>query len=189
MSLCQNKIFTGLDFASRSLQFRRYEEVTFERCLFIGLDLGGHSFQNCTFKGCQFSEVGLKHTKLSEVEFLDSKLTGLNFSGVEKILLNVCFKTCKLQMCSFCELPLKGTIFKGSFLKECRFDEANLTQADFTECDLLGTQFLRADLKKALFQRAKNININPKEAQLEKAHFSADGALELALGLGIIVDD
>lgn len=89
------------------------------------------------------------------------------------------FTNCSIQGANFDQLPLNGTRFLKSILKDCSFVEADLTSASFNGCDLAGSVFNNTILNEADFCEAFNYTIDPLNNRLKKAKFTLPEAIAL----------
>lgn len=177
--MTENKVFEKADFRENLLPKDSYEDCTFKGCNFNSADMAGLTFINCRFDGCDLSLANLKNTSLQEVKFISSKLLGIQFSDCRKFLMELDFENCIMKLSLFSMLKLKNTRFKNCELQETDFSEADLTGAIFDECDLLRTIFFHTNLEKADFSSARNYSINPEINRLKKARFSIPGIVGL----------
>lgn len=111
--------------------------------------------------------------------FEGCKLVGVSFTKVNPFLLEWVFTGCKLELCSFEGLKMKGSRFIGCALREADFTRADLTGSDFSGSDLLQARFQQTILEKADFTKAIRYYIDPTANRLKGAKFSYPNVLSL----------
>ncbi len=73
MKLTEDQAFEQIDFQVQPFTIGEYENCSFIKCIFIGIDLGGSIFINCTFTDCDMSVV-----KVNQVVLMTRILLGAN---------------------------------------------------------------------------------------------------------------
>jgi uncharacterized protein YjbI with pentapeptide repeats len=112
-------------------------------------------------------------------------MVGVMFSKISTLLVSWKFRNCKIELCSFSRLDIKGTSFIECYIKETDFVDANLTNVNFMSSDLLSSRFQNSNLTKANFKLATNYYINPTQNIIKKASFSQPEVLSLLAGFDI----
>lgn len=166
----ENQTIEKIDFNAEPLD-AEYSMCRFVGCDFSSIRVADVNFEECQFVGCNFSLTKFCAV-LADIVFLECKMTGGDFTEVNKFRLSVSFEKCLLSYASFVEAKIKGTIFKECDLSGAYFDGAVLADAVFDKCDLLSTSFHKADLRRANFVSARNFTINPNECQVKRAVFA-----------------
>ncbi|OUR96928.1 hypothetical protein A9Q84_11370 [Halobacteriovorax marinus] len=169
-----------------------FENMEFIECQFTSLDLTGFSFKfskliECHFTKCNLSNANMANTSLRDVQFIDSKLLGINWS-VAQTTFQLSFLRSILDLCVFQGLDLVAAKFIESSLKEVDFSDSKLMKASFAETDLLNTIFNNSNLAKADLRGALNYYLEPEFTVIKNARFSMPEAMGLFKGLGIIVE-
>ena len=182
-----DQIFSDQNLVSEGFEVGEYEACIFERCIFIGLDLGSTSFEECEFIDCDLSNVKVSNTAFRDVRFNKCKMLGIHFEAANPFLFTLQFTACQLSVSSFYQCVLKQTHFKDCLLKDVDFVEADLTKARFINCDLDGALFDQSILVKSDFSSAINYTINPEKNRLKGAVFSRTGLEGLLGNYGIVV--
>lgn len=144
---------------------------------------------NCTFEGCDLSNVKIYSTSLREVTFLNCKMLGLDFSTANTVIqLAVSFRGCQLDYSAFTGLVLTNTKFIECSLAEVDFTDAKLKAVDFSGSKLHRAIFSGTNLEKADFRTAQLYQIDPADNYLKGAKFSYPQVLGLLEKYGIVVD-
>ncbi|WP_419175371.1 pentapeptide repeat-containing protein [Desulfosediminicola sp.] len=164
-------------------QHTKFVEVEFCDCKFVNCKLSKVNFFNCRFERCSFTNcdlnsISVKHTVFDDVLFEESKLTGIQWAETG-IPLDVIFRQCSLNYCSFINVDLKGTEITNCKVKEADFSEANLSRADCRHSDFTGTRFVNTNLEYTDLSDASNYSIHPGANKLKKTVFSSPDVLSL----------
>lgn len=161
------------------LQGNKYDYCCFKDSAFDGADFSSKEFIECRFENCNLSNIKLNGTGLKDVEFINCKMIGLDFSGSQDFLFSVRFKSCNLDYCVFAKKKLTKTKFEDCSLKSASFEETNLKEASFDKCNLENAVFYRTDLTSADLRTAYSYTISPTNNLLRKAKFSYPEVLSL----------
>lgn len=186
--LFEEETFQSVDFSENAPEKGKYDNCTFVDCKFSNLYLSHLTFIECRFKACDFSMAKMNNTALREVHFLDCKLLGTGFEYCNPFLLSVSFEDTHLELATFCELNLEGTVFKNCKLLEVDFSGANLEAAVFDQCDLERTIFQNTNLQKADFRNAWNYRLDPEQNQIRQAKFLRNGLSGLLEKYGLKIE-
>ena len=165
-------------------------EKYFEEQIFEGLDLDlnqflDFNFEDCEFHSCKFNNVNFTGAKLQNVSFMDCKFTGIDFSVLSKFLIEMHFKNCVLEICTFYKQKLTDLSFSNSVLKECDFDACDLQKVSFHETELSGTTFVNCDLRHADFRTANNYFFALEQNKVKGAKFSQPDVLSFLSPFGL----
>lgn len=176
-----DRVFEKRDFKTNALKIAEYDGCKFVDCNFEEVHLSTFSFTDCIFEDCNLTNVQLNQASFNNVTFINSKLVGVHFykSGGFTFLVN--FIHCQLNLASFYNMNLSGTIFKDCNLQEVDFTDANLTGVNLHHCNLISAIFNDTNLEKADLRTAYNFTIDPELNRLKKAKFSlqnVNGLLE-----------
>jgi len=182
-----DEILNKTDFHSANLD-DEYDNCTFHGCNFSEIDLTGISFLECEFYECNFTLASLKQSAFKDVIFEKCKMLGLKFNELNPFLLQMHFKECHLQETSFYQLNLKSSTFKSCKLQGADFTESNLEGSLLQDCDLSDCNFERTVLKYANLIGSYNFNIDPENNQIRGARFSSDALPGLLLKYQIYID-
>ena len=180
--------FTKEDFFSSSIKTGEYENCQFNHCDFSNQNLSDCKFIDCVFSDCNLSLVNLKNTALQNVQFIDSKLSGVQFDTCNPFALFVFFKKCIIQHATFFQLRLSKTVFEESDLTGSDFSAADLTAAVFDHCNLAQAIFERTISDKANLTTAYHFLIDPAVNSINKTRFSLDGLPGLLNRYNIVID-
>jgi uncharacterized protein YjbI with pentapeptide repeats len=174
-------------------------DETIEKATYTGTGLSGEEFEACVFRSCDFSEADLAEALLTEcrlidcnltmtkvgqaglrnVEFVNCKVVGVDFSACLPFLFAVSFEKCNLEYSHFIKCRMKKTLFKECVLREVDFTEADLTDASFPGCDLSNTVFSRTNLTRADFRTARNYALDLDDNMVKRAKFALSGVAGL----------
>ena len=160
---------------------------------FYGIDFSefnfsSKNFTDCKFENCNLSNSSIVATVFNNVDFIKTKIMGMNFWDLNHFLSNFNFLACNITLSSFFWVNLKGISFKESEVKETDFTNAILENSNFSFCDLEESIFSNSNLKNSIFLWAYNFSINPTINNLEKTKFSKDNLIWLLDYLDIIID-
>ncbi len=162
-ALDNETVYRGRVLEGHSLTDTVLHSVSFESCVFRGLNLGGSEwhrvrladvrFEHCTLDGARWSEASLERA-----EFQDCRLLGLQAPGTRirdvrltrvQAPLSLWFRAdtrklwcedCDLTEAVFQEAQLPGAVFRGCKLPKTDFSGATLSEADFRASSLMGTR-------------------------------------------------
>jgi fluoroquinolone resistance protein len=156
------------------------------------LDLDNVHLYEARLLDCKVIDSSWNAVKLNEavlqVEFINSKLQGINFFEAKRSLLDLSFKNCLLRYCSFAELKLVGIKFIDCELEQVDFADAQLPEALFTGSKFTDCIFNNTDLSKADLRKARGYQIDPRINKLSKARFDLPEAVSLLAPFNIRVD-
>jgi len=175
------------NFSEVELSNYEFDRCTFLNCNFSENNLRMTEFIDCLFDNCNFSSVKFNNTSLKNVDFVDSKMIGVDFSNVNEFLFAVNFKNCQLDFSYFYRLNLKKTQFLNCSLKELDFSESNLSESLFQNCDLSQSVFDKTNLCKADLASAQHYQIDPTNNNIKKAKFTYPALLGLISKFDIII--
>ncbi|MFH0782660.1 MAG: pentapeptide repeat-containing protein [Pseudomonadota bacterium] len=182
--LSDSKIFENDTFSEIHLaQNTRLTEVEFHNCTFINCKFFkviffNCRFENCIFQNCDLSSILIKHSVFDGVLFEESKTTGIQWADAG-IPLDVKFRQCSLNYCSFIGVDLRGTEMTHCTLKEADFSETNLSKSNCQYSDFTGARFANTNLEYTDFSYALNYSIHPDGNKLKKTVFSSPDVLSL----------
>lgn len=188
MPVYEQKHFKAVHYTDHSLRDSSFSECQFENCHFIETNWTQVQFVDCLFKNCNISLIKVEQCRLQNIQFVESKLIGIDFFKCEKTFFSVYFDQSILQTCNFSDLNMKKTCFKGCKLREVYFNHTNLIEANFTHTDLQGTIFHNCNLSKADFTHAKNYHIDLQSNQVKNAKFSFPEVINLLKSFDIQID-
>lgn len=173
-----NPVFLDKDFkqadVAKGFMVGEYENCRFVNCSLNEQDLRHAVFIDCEFSGCDLSMANISDTAFRKVHFKECKLLGLRFEYGTKLLFEVSFHQCLLNLASFHQMSLKGSSITDCELQETDFTEADLSQATITGCNLTGAMFDRTDLTKADLRGSYGFQIDPTENKIKGARFSRE---------------
>lgn len=171
----QDKTFEKIIWQNKDVRNREFENCTFKNCDFSGSNFSGNRFTDCTFIGCNLLMLKLGQATINNVEFIECKLTGINFSECENLLFTVYFESCLLDYTSFIKMKMAKTKFVKCSLKGVDFSDTTLTSALFDTTDLERAVFNYTNLSGADLSTAYNFDIDPEINTIKKARFSQYG--------------
>ena len=56
-------------------------DCTFKNCKFFQISFFDCTFENCVFENCDLASAFIQYTSFSDVKFIDSKLTGIQWAA------------------------------------------------------------------------------------------------------------
>jgi fluoroquinolone resistance protein len=168
----KNKTYSNKDFSKQRLPVAEYDQCIFKDCTFEQGDLSNCTFIECEFINCNLSSVLTKYTCFQEVEFTECKILGVTFNQCNHFLLSIRFNSCLLNLSSFHQLKLVGTLFSNCKLHEVDFTESNLKKVNFDNCELNKAVFDQSNLELSDCSTAVGFEINPTLNRLQNAKFS-----------------
>lgn len=186
-SITERKTIEKVDYSIEEFAHGEYEDCTFVGCNFSNVDLRGNSFVRCKFKNCNLSLTKVIKTGFSEASFENCKLLGVRFDGCNEFLFSVSFTSCILNLSSFYKLKLQKTKFSECSLHEVDFSDCNLSESVFDHCDLTHAVFRNTILENADLRTSYNYSIDPDGNKIRKAKFSLSGITGLLEKYGIEV--
>ena len=183
----EDRTFTQEDIEKEGLAKTSYEHCFFNGCDLTGAKLNNYVFIDCTFTSCNLSNAKVEQTGFRSVQFIESKLTGIDFSLINDMVIDMSFDHCILEYTSFLSLHMKKTTFNECALKSAVFENTDLSGSKFIGCDLERALFLNTNLEKADLASSYNIALDPERNRLKKAIFSLGSCPGLLLKYDLIV--
>lgn len=185
--------FNKLELSDEDISHSEFEACEFYDCDFSSSRFERCKFINCRFERCNLSLVNLTYTRVFELEFVDCKLVGIDWTRAHWPSFNLdhelSFKRCILNDCSFFGLTLNELKLEECKLHDADLREADLAHATLTYCDFHHALFMRTNLNCADLTESTNFHIDVLENTLTKAKFSRYEALALLESLGIELVD
>lgn len=169
----EEKTFTSVNYAQKTLRNREFINCTFVRCDFSKSDLQGNMFEDCTFKQCNLTMAAVQNTGFRNAAFIGCKLLGIDFTKSSTFSFSMSFVDSYLDFSIFCSRKLLKTLFERCSLKEVDFSDADLSGALFKDSDLQLANFSGANLVKADFRTARHFSIDPDNCKIKNAKFAA----------------
>lgn len=188
MKLTEDQQFEQIDFQVQPFTIGEYENCSFIKCSFIGIDLGGSIFINCTFTDCDMSVVKVNQVVFRDTHFMGCKLIGILFDSCKDYGLDVSFNNCIIDNASFYGTKIKGMRFTNCSVKSVDFTNADLNTAVFDDCDLLHAKFDNSVLEKVNFTSSYNYAIDIDANRIKKSKHSVQGVMGLLGKYDIIIE-
>lgn len=163
-----------------------YLDCTFEGCDFSEMSFRNVHFEDCIFRSCNFSMTKL-FCQLNDVQFIECKIVGTDFSGIGKFSNYFQFLKCNLSYASFVETKLCESRFADCPIIECDFSGADLTRAVFDRCDLSRSIFAQTNLEKANLETSCGFVIDPTINRTSKMVISESELRGLLCHLNIVI--
>ena len=175
----EDEIFSEIHLSQNT----KLTEVEFQDCTFINCKLFkviffDCRFENCIFQNCDLSSILIKHSVFDGVLFEESKIIGVQWADAG-IPLDVKFRQCSLNYCSFIGVDLRSTEMTNCTIKEADFSETNLSKSNCQYSDFTGARFVNTNLEFTDFSYASNYSIHPDGNKLKKTVFSSPDVLSL----------
>jgi len=170
-----------------------FEECEFNDCDFSSGIFKQCNFLNCSFNRCNLSLVKIPSSRFFEVDFIDCKLVGIDWTVAQWSSFNLCseltFSRCILNDSSFFGLSLNELKLDECKLHEVDFREGDFANSAMTYCDFTNSLFMRTNLQSVDFTESNNFTINVLENRVSKAKFTRYEALSLLNSLDIELVD
>lgn len=186
---CVEEVFTSLDLSGATLVDRSFRGCRFERVRCAEASVCGTIFEDCVFTDCDLTLLQVAGASFRGVEFVRSKLMGIDWTDIRGLAFAVGFDTCVVSHCSFVDRKMHGAVFKDCKAHETNFMGVDLTKAVFDGTDLAGARFMDTVLVDADLSRALNYVVDPRHNRLQRTRFSVEAALALVGELGVIVPE
>lgn len=181
--MTENETFKKADFNEMELD-DEYGDCVFVACDFSGKEIRKTDFDKCEFRACNFTLTRFRGA-LRDVAFVDCKMTGADFTEINRFSGDLFFENSHLDYAGFVETKLRKTVFRGCNMREGYFDRADMADSVFDRCDLERASFAGANLERTDFSTSFNFVINPAACKLKKAIFSRHGLKGLVAHLNI----
>jgi uncharacterized protein YjbI with pentapeptide repeats len=178
--------FLKVNYPEQEVHDTEFYKCRFTECNFFKTRFIDCEFENCTFEKCDLSLIALTESRLLDVEFMDTKTLGVDWTLLKKPY-RFSFKGCKLDNSSFFRMELNSLNMIECSAKEIDFIEANLTKMVFGYTDLYHSRFNGANLSFADFSNAINYSIDPNQYKLKKTIFTMPEAISLLSGFDIVI--
>lgn len=175
--------FDGVEQESGHIQETTFTDCIFKNCQLRETEFTNCRFNDCSFEACDLSLITVRDCSFREVEFIDSKVVGVNWISAEWPRITsgspINFKDCVIDYSTFIGLTLTKIRFNGCTAKDVEFSDANLTSADFRDTTLTASRFNNSNLTKANFEGAKEYTIDMGLNILKQARFTVPEAYSL----------
>lgn len=182
----EDETFTGVAGDNAELRSASFSRCVFRNSSFQFARLTNCTFEHCVFDCCNLSLLHLHATRIIRAKFLNSKLSGINWSGTSGFF-SATFNGCVLDNSSFTSMNLSKYLFQACSFRDASFMDTKLVHAAFEECDLRNCTFHNTDLSHADFSTAYNYFISADTNRLYKAVFSLPEAVSLLSNFNIIL--
>lgn len=167
------------DYSNQPVPAGDYDNCTFRGCNFSQSDLSGINFTDCLFEECNLGNARLLNSTLNDVRFRECKMPGLGFETTSPYLFTVEFTGCQLDYSSFFQRKLKKTLFDNCSLKQVDFTDTDLTEAVFRQCNFDKAKFENTLLEKADLRTSFGYSIDPELNRISRARFAWPALLGL----------
>jgi uncharacterized protein YjbI with pentapeptide repeats len=203
--------FKGADLTDANFTDARLNDANFEDALlfdsnfsrsnlestsWLGADISGALFSQCSFKNANLSGLSFEHASgFEQADFNGANLSFVNFNHAN--LTNAKFQKTDLSETSFKDATLRGADLSQSILNKTNFRQcdlskvnlsgakltdavlvsANLKEANLNGVEMVRTPMARADLTGATLEKAKLTEVdlsfvNAELANFKEAHFA-----------------
>ncbi len=183
--MTENKTIYKCDFNKEAAD-DYYFDCRFESCDFSELILEKMVFENCVFVNCNCSNTTVQ-CRFSEVQFVDCKMMGADFSEMNKYSVSLRFRNCILSYACFINANLREAVFSDCRLTECNFTGTDLKLARFEHCDFSRSVFSVTNLEKADLESSRHFDINPNENKTKGMIVSESELRGLVSYLNIVI--
>lgn len=183
------QVLKNIKNAHTVLSDKEFETCSFENCDFSECTLVNCKFIECSFKQCNLRLVKLDQTSMVDVSFLESNVSGVDFSPVIGLIRSFEFEGCQMQYSVFTDIELQDKKFVDCEIIESSFMQVDLKNSKFTGSDLKGTRFEDCNLTGANFIGSRNYFINASSNKIKSARFSMPEAAALLKNFDIIIEN
>lgn len=183
--MTENQLFEQVRFDEVMFD-TEYSQCTFHACDFSKTNLQRSSFDTCRFESCDFSLTKFGHV-LRDVVFTDCRMTGAEFTELNKFSNGLVFEKSMLNYANFVGIKIHKTVFRDCLLHEAYFDDSDLTASCFDLCDLTRASFHRTNLEKVDFSLSFHFTIDPTQCKLKKTIFPESELRGLVAHQNIII--
>jgi len=188
-----DRLFESLDLSQKTISAKIFENCKFINCKFNEVDFQQCRFCDCQFEGCNLSLIKVKGCSFSNVTFINSKVTGINWTEAVwpriKLISSIYFDKCDMSHSTFFGLYLQEISMIECRVHNVDFREANLTKANLTHSNFSESLFVNSNLTEADFAFADNYRIDLLTCNITKAKFMLPEAVSLLYGLDIELID
>lgn len=198
MSIEDNNEYYSQNFKSLDLSNRDFSDIVFENCTFQTCNFSDAKFHQCKFLECSFnnsnlSNLAIKYTRFVDVNFVECKLIGINWTTADWPRLNLssplAFSQCIMNDSSFFGLSLTELVLEHCKAHDVDFRNGNFSKAKFAHTDFTSSLFSKTNLREADFSEAQNYTIDVFNNEIKGARFSRYEALSLLDSLEIELVD
>lgn len=182
----ENITFTKENYEGLDIGFQRFIDCTFNGCNLSKTTFLECDFQGCTFHNCDMSLMAIRKCSFKKIKLSSSKAIGINWSDAANPFTIECIDS-NISYSTFAGKAIKKAVFKGCKVHEVDFTQCNLAEADFSKTDLTDSRFVHCDLSQADFSNAISYNIDLKTNKVKGAIFSMPEAMTLLDSFGIVV--
>ena len=188
-----DELFEKIDLSQKTISEKIFENCKFVHCFFSETNFQACRFCDCTFEHCNLSLIKIKNCSFSNIEFIESKVTGINWIEVAwpniKLACPLHFSKCDISHSTFFGINLREVNIVECKANNVDFREADLTKADLTYSDFFESLFINSNLTEADFTFAENYQIDLMTSKITKAKFMLPEAVSLLNGLDIELID
>ena len=173
---------------------------TFERTLFVDVDMTEATSAGAVFRECSFRGVKFKASRHEESAFLNCTFTACNFFDTRFVgakLIGSMFDRCEFALLqveggdwSFVGFPgatREEASFIGVRMREADLTFARCAKATLSHCDLSASWFHGADLSETTLTGSDLAGLDPVETVLKGAYIDEHQAVQLAEAMGLRV--
>ena len=132
--MIENRTFEKISFTDTVFE-DEYYNCTFISCDFSNVIFRQTDFDRCTFSTCNLSMSKFKNA-LRNISFIDCKMTGVDFSEINRFSGDLIFENSHLDYGNFVAVKLQKTIFRNCKMYETYLDNADIKNSIFEHCNL-----------------------------------------------------
>lgn len=187
------QVFEHLHADSLLIREKEFTKCVFKKCSFRMATFGHVTFTDCEFVGCDLSVLKVPNSRFIGVRFRDSKITGVNWTMIERTnsviwFSDVSFENCDIGYANFTGLSLKEMTIDRCKAHEVDFTEVDLSKAILTNCEFDGARFVSANLTHADLRGSSGYAIDVLNAKVKGMTVSFPEGMVLLKGLGVKID-
>lgn len=130
---------TNCDFTGADLSFCRLDNITdsiLDNVKLTQSDISGIYFKNNSVKDADFFRTRFKVIEIENIYFENIK---------DMKLGTTLFINCQIKDCNFNNSNLSGTVFMGSSLENVSFNKSSLSKVDFSLTNLINIDFTKSE--------------------------------------------
>ena len=188
-----SEIFQGIGAEGQVFRRKEFEDCGFTGCNFSEVTFEECKFTDCTFTNCNLSNAKLGRSRFSTVEFIESKVLGVDWTRATwprvAVGAPLQFRKSILNDSTFSGLTLEEIVIEDCKAHGVDFREGNFSRGNLGRTDFRNALFGKTNLEDADLSGASNYAIDVFDNRIERAKFSRDEALALLDSLGIELVD
>lgn len=184
-----SQTFTDLNLAAEEISAKEFDNCTFKGCDFSEVIFNRCKFIDCHFSNCNLNMIKINYSKFLDVTFEDCRMLGIDWTKANWPNFNlyspIKLYNCLINDCNFFGLSLNEIVIEGCKAQRVDFRNGSFANGDFSYSDLTGSLFNETNLSAVNFNEATDYHINIFNNQIKGAKFSRYQAVSLLDSLDI----